>query len=180
MTYWPFATSITMDKQIKKIAYLVIPKVPWTSLDIWSSKGRTFTGPKHFLLDQKKKFTQFKCNILFSCIFIYVSPVFNFIMPIFTKVIIFAIFCMSCVVALIVIQPFVIGQPLYVKFMCLSIFLMLLRFLPLVVTFRVFPFQILPGIAPGTYPSPNILITTKDRWQIIAWNLAMCDSLFKA
>jgi hypothetical protein len=108
----------------------------------------------------KKKLTQFKCNILFSCIFIYVSPVFNFIMPIFTKVIIFAIFCMSCVVALIVIQPFVIGQPLYVKFMCLSIFLMLLRFLPLVVTFRVFPFQTLPGIAPATYPSPNILITT--------------------
>jgi hypothetical protein len=48
-------------------------KVPWTSLDIWSSKGRTFTGPKHFLLDQKKKFTQFKCNILFSWIFIYVE-----------------------------------------------------------------------------------------------------------
>jgi hypothetical protein len=42
----------------------VIPKVPWTSLDIWFSKGRTFTGPNHFLLDQKK-LTQFKCNILF-------------------------------------------------------------------------------------------------------------------
>jgi hypothetical protein len=27
----------------------VIPKVPWTSLDIWPSKGRTFTGPNHFL-----------------------------------------------------------------------------------------------------------------------------------
>ena len=70
--------------------YTVIPKVPWTSLNIWSSKGRTFTGPK--------KITQFKCNILFSCIFIYVSPVFNFIKLIFTKVIIiiiFAIFCMS-------------------------------------------------------------------------------------
>jgi hypothetical protein len=50
----------------------VIPKVPWTSLDIWSSKGRTFTGPNNFLLDQKK-LTQFKCNILFSCIFIYAS-----------------------------------------------------------------------------------------------------------
>ena len=73
--------------------------VPWTSLDICSSKGRTFTGPNHFLLDQKI-LTQFKCNILFSCIFIYmyVNPVFNFITPIFTKVIIiiiFAIFCMS-------------------------------------------------------------------------------------
>ena len=75
----------------------VIPKVPWTSLDIWSSKGRTFTRPNHFLLDQKK-LTQFKCNILFFCIFIYMQAVFNFIMPIFTKVIIiiiFAIFCMS-------------------------------------------------------------------------------------
>ena len=39
----------------------VIPKVPWTSLDIWSSKGRTFTGPNHFLLDQIK-LTQFKCK----------------------------------------------------------------------------------------------------------------------
>jgi hypothetical protein len=67
------------------------------TLDIWSSKGRTFTGPNHFLLNHKK-LTQFRCNILFSCIFIYVSPVFNFITPIFTKVIIiiiFAIFCMS-------------------------------------------------------------------------------------
>jgi hypothetical protein len=79
------------------LVFSVIPKVPWTSLDIWSSKGRTFTGPTHFLLEQKK-LTQFKCNILFFCIFIYVSPVFNFITPIFTKVIIiiiFAIFCMS-------------------------------------------------------------------------------------
>ena len=46
------------------------------------------------LLDQitfywiKKKTTQFKCNILFSCIFIYESPVFNFLTPIFKKVII--------------------------------------------------------------------------------------------
>jgi hypothetical protein len=39
------------------------------------------------------------------------------------------------VVALIVIQPFAIGQPLHVKFTCLSIFLILLRFLPFVVTF---------------------------------------------
>jgi hypothetical protein len=53
------------------LVFSVIPKVPWTSLDIWSSKGRTFTGPTHFLLEQKK-LTQFKCNILFFCIFIYV------------------------------------------------------------------------------------------------------------
>ena len=145
----------------------VIPKVPWTSLDIWSSKGRTFTGPNHFLLDQIK-LTQFKCNILFSCIFIYLSPVFNFITPIFTKVIII-IMALNCwyskvrtaceilvcickittglartmlsayfacheVIALIIIQSFAIGQPLQVKFMCLSNFLILLRFLPLVVT----------------------------------------------
>jgi hypothetical protein len=55
-----------------EFAMSVIPKVPWTSLDIWSSKGRTFTRPNHFLLDQKK-LTQFKCNILFSCIFIYAN-----------------------------------------------------------------------------------------------------------
>ena len=30
----------------------VIPKVPWTSLENWSSEGRTFTGQNHFLLDQ--------------------------------------------------------------------------------------------------------------------------------
>jgi len=39
----------------------VIPKVPWTSLVIWSSKGRTFTGPNH-LLDQKK-LTQFRPHL---------------------------------------------------------------------------------------------------------------------
>jgi hypothetical protein len=48
--------------KLKKLATPVIPKVPWTSLDIWSSKGRTFTEPNHFLLDQKK-LTQFKCRL---------------------------------------------------------------------------------------------------------------------
>jgi hypothetical protein len=39
----------------------------------------------------------------------------------------------------------------------------------------VFLFRLFPGIALATYRSPNILISTKDRWQIIAWNLAMHD-----
>jgi hypothetical protein len=82
---WNCFSTHYIELNVKLLSHTlpVIPKVPWTSLDIWSSKGRTFTGPNHFLLDQKK-LTQFKCNILFSCIFIYVSPVFNFIMPIFT------------------------------------------------------------------------------------------------
>ena len=29
-----------------KLCTSVIPKVPWTWLNIWSSKGRTFTGPQ--------------------------------------------------------------------------------------------------------------------------------------
>jgi hypothetical protein len=45
----------------------VIPKVPWTSLDIWFSKGRTFTGPNHFLLDQKK-LTHLKSKKVFEVI----------------------------------------------------------------------------------------------------------------
>ena len=53
------------------------------------------------------------------------------------------------VIALIVIQPFAIDQPLHVKFRCLSIFFILLRFLPLVVTFRGFPFQTLSMNSPG-------------------------------
>ena len=68
------------------------------------------------------------------------------------------------VVALIAIEPFAIGQPLHVKFTSLSIFLILLRFLPLVVTFRGFSFQTLFRSSPSaTYRSPNILISTKDR-----------------
>ena len=59
------------------------------------------------------------------------------------------------VIALIVIQPFAIDQPLHVKFRCLSIFFILLRFLPLVVTFRGFPFQTLSMNSPGYISEPQ-------------------------
>jgi hypothetical protein len=48
------------------------------------------------------------------------------------------------VVALIVIQPFAIGQPLHVKFRCLSIFFILLRFLPLASKKWFGPVKVLP------------------------------------
>jgi hypothetical protein len=57
----------------------VIPKVPWTSLDIWSSKGRTFIGPNHFLLDHNLS------AIFYSLVYSYMQAVFNFITSIFTK-----------------------------------------------------------------------------------------------
>ena len=110
----------------------VIPKVPWTSLDIWSSKGRTFTRPNHFLLDQKKINT-IKVQY-FILLYIHICK---------------NSFACNDVVALIVIQPFVIGQPLYVKCMYLFIFLILLSFLPLVVTFSGFPFQTFSRNSPG-------------------------------
>ena len=78
------------------------------------------------------------------------QAVFNFITSIFTKSS-SSLLYFAChdVVALIVIQPFANGQPLHVKFRCLSIFFILLRFLPLVVTFRGFPFQTLSRNSPG-------------------------------
>ena len=94
------------------------------------------------------------------------QAVFNFITSIFTKSS-SSLLYFAChdVVALIVIQPFANGQPLHVKFRCLSIYFILLGFLPLVVTFRGFPFQTLsrnsrPRLHIGC---PNILISTKDR-----------------
>jgi hypothetical protein len=59
------------------------------------------------------------------------------------------------VIALIVIISFVIGQPLHVKFRCISIFFILLRFLPLVVTFRGFSFQTLSRNSPGCISEPQ-------------------------
>jgi hypothetical protein len=59
------------------------------------------------------------------------------------------------VIALIVIQPFAICQPLHVKFRCLSIFFILLRFLLLIVTFRGFSFQTLSMNSPGYISEPQ-------------------------
>ena len=94
--------------------------------------------------------------MLIFFVYSYMQAVFNFITSIFTKSSSsLPYFACHDVVALIVIQPFAIGQPVYVKFMCLSIFLILLRFLPLVVTFRVFPFQTLSRNSPGYISEPQ-------------------------
>ena len=87
--------------------------------------------------------TRMNQEILFSCIFIFLcKPSFQ-------------LHACHDVVAPIVIQPFVIGQPLHVKFRWLSIFFILLRFLPLVVTFHGFLFQTLSRNSPGYISKPQ-------------------------
>ena len=87
------------------------------------------------------------------------QAVFNFITSIFTKSSSsLPYFACHDVVALIVIQPFAIGQPSHVKFRCLSIFLILLfvfSHLPSLSVVFLFTLSRNSGLAPLHIEAPT-------------------------